>query len=446
MLWARETTPKAMEYGPKGLFLDWDKYKKYMPNIQQYSVKYPAYNNILTTKGERYAITGLDTAEYMGEGWFYNPGLLQKAGVSAPPDDFNQMLDIMKKVKAADPTADGYFSYWGTSYILGAFGQAMDAKRGITWDFVQKKWIHGETMDPNYKKLIEFLTKMYAAKVLNAELMTFGSVQNEREMELFEAGNYAFSFHYYGEQKGRWLDKGKPEVLKGMRPPKADDGKRYYNITVPLGGTAYWGYMASAKVKNPELLAAYVDNIMSYKSYELFEWGLEGQTFKRTADGGYEYLPEFLKDDVGGLRGGEKLQKQGVGSFNDPRYIHFNDYKIIWFYKYFITKGDTGREACAADTKAAMNGQLVPRWSWTRPLMSADANDEISKIMTPINTYISEQELKFISGQRPMSEWNDYIAQIGKMGDIQKVIGYYNSGRQYPMGDRTYPTLPPDLK
>jgi putative aldouronate transport system substrate-binding protein len=78
--------------------------------------------------------------------------------------------------------------------------------------------------------------------------------------------------------------------------------------------------------------------------------------------------------------------------------------------------------------------------------MSADANDEISKIMTPINTYISEQELKFISGQRPMSEWNDYIAQIGKMGDIQKVIGYYNSGRQYPMGDRTYPTLPPDLK
>lgn len=446
ILWARDSVPKAATFGPKGIFLNWDKYKAQMPNMQKWAAKYPQVNNVLTATGERYAINDITTASYMGEGWFYNPSLLQKAGVSAPPEDFNQMLDVMKKVKAAAPDADGYFSYWGTGYIKGAFSTALNAKTGVQWDFENKKWVYGPTMDPNYKKLIEFMNKMYAAKVLNAELMTFGSIQNEREMELFEKGNYAFSFHYYGEQKARWLDKGKAQVLKGMRPPKADDGKRYYNITVPHDGVPYWGYMASAKVKNPELLAAYVDNIMSEKTYELFEWGIEGVTFKRTADGGYEYLPDFLKDDAGGLRGGEKLQKQGVGSFQDPRYIHYNDYATIWFGKYFITKGDVGREACAADTKALMNGQMVARWGWARPLMSAEANDDISKIMTPINTFVSEQELKFITGQRPMAEWNDFIAQISKMGDINRVLNYYNTGKQFPMGERLYPRLPPDLK
>ena len=78
--------------------------------------------------------------------------------------------------------------------------------------------------------------------------------------------------------------------------------------------------------------------------------------------------------------------------------------------------------------------------------MSGDQNDEVSKIMTPINTFISEQQLKFITGDRPMTEFNDFVAQIGKMGDIAKVLKYYNEGRQFPMGDRLYPDLPPDLQ
>jgi len=78
--------------------------------------------------------------------------------------------------------------------------------------------------------------------------------------------------------------------------------------------------------------------------------------------------------------------------------------------------------------------------------MTPEQNDEISKIMTPVNTFVSEQELKFITGQRPLSEWNDFIAQINKMADINKVIGYYTAGKQFPMGARNYPTLPPDLK
>lgn len=135
-----------------------------------------------------------------------------------------------------------------------------------------------------------------------------------------------------------------------------------------------------------------------------------------------------------------------MGSFNDPRYIHYNDYKKVWFGKYFARQGDIGREACAADIKMLQAGKAIPIINYPRPLMSADQNDEISKIMTPINTFVEEQRTKFVTGDRPMSEWDDFISQVTKMGDLNKVLGYYNSGKQFPMGDRLYPDLPADLK
>ena len=41
-----------------------------------------------------------------------------------------------------------------------------------------------------------------------------------------------------------------------------------------------------------------------------------------------------------------------------------------------------------------------------------------------------------------MSEWDAFIAQINRMGNIDLVLEYYNNGRQWEMGDRRYPKIP----
>ncbi len=441
IMWARDSVPKAVTYGPKGIFLDWNKYKQYMPIMQKWTVQLPHLNSVLTEKGERFAINDVTNASYVGEGFFYNPGMLKKAGYSAPPEDFNQMLDMMKKVKAVEPTADGFFSYWGVGYIQAAFGNAFDARSGVTYDVAAKKWIHGATMNPNYKKLIEYLNKCFQAKVFNPELMSMGAITDERSMELFEKGNYAFSYCYYGEHTSRWLNKGKPDLMEGMRPPKADNGKRYYWLTIANDQIPYWGYMANAKVKNPELLASYIDNVMSEKTYLLFEFGIEGLTYKLNSQGKPEFLPEYTGPDASA-----KLSALGVYNFFDPRYIHFSDYKWRWINVGHSNKAAADRRAVAGDIKALKAGQMEVIWSVSRPLMSAEANDEISKIMTPVNTFISEEQLKFITGQRKMSEWDDFLAQIKKLGDINKVLTYYNTGKQFPIVDKLYPDVPADLQ
>jgi len=450
IMWSRNGLSWPAEYGPKGIFLDWDKYKQYMPNVQKWAGKFPHINNVLLPTGERYSINDIATAEYMGEGWFYNKALLAKAGVTAPPDDFNQMFDAMMKVKNTSPTAFGYDSYWGIGYIQGAFGNAMNAQSGIYYDPAQKKWIFGWFDNPNVKKLYVALNKAYANKLFNPEIMSVGGITNEKDIEIFEGGNYAFSYHYYGESYGRWASKGRPDPMVGMRPPKADDGKRYYWITVKMiGNLNGWAFMASSKVKNPALLASYIDNVMSEKTYELFEWGIEGKSFKKNADGTLEFLPEYLTDTPGGATVADKQKALGIYALMDPRYIHFSDYAVTWFGKLTgnpTAKGDPGRQANADDIKMLKNGQAVPLWGWPTPQMTADQTTENGKIMTPVNTFINENALKFITGDKKMDEWDDFIAQAKKIGDVAKVLANYNSGKQFKVPDPVYPIIPKDLQ
>jgi len=446
VLWNVNYLADSAVYGPQGLFLNFGKYTEYMPNVQKWAATMSGYNNVLTPDGARYAVQDVITAEWLGEGWFYNSGILAKAGLSGPPDTLADMLQAMKRVKAAVPGVDGFYTYFGIQHTKQAIAYAMNAKLDVQLDFDTGKWVYGPTMDPRYRETLEYLAAMYQGGLLNPEILSLGSTAaGERQMEIFADGKFAFSYHYYGDQKARFLDMGKPQVMKGMRSPRAADGKRYYWITVPHDSYGNSAFMANARAKRPELLAAYVDNIMSYETYELKEWGLEGVTFRRTPEGGYEFLPEYRKDDPGGLTAGQKLTKQGVGALLDTT-TSFADFRILWFYKYFTGKGDVGREACGADINALTSGEMVPAWRQATPVLGVEASDVAAKTMTPVKTFVAEEELKFITGRRPFSEWSNFIAQANKMGDIAKVLGYYNAARQFPIGERSYPILPPDLR
>ena len=438
IVWARESVPKAATYGPVGIFLDWDKYKEYMPNMQRWAAEFPHVNNVLTEKGERFAINDILTGEYIGEGYFYNANILAQAGIDGPPETMAEWLEQMKQIKAELPDVDAFLTQWGLGYFLHAFARPMNVKiRGVEYDQSTETWVYGP-FQPNYRKLIEFVHEAYAAGAFNLD--TIGeSITSDRVRELQEEGNYAFTYIYYGQTTGIWdYEAGKrpPEGFQGMKPPSFE-GDTYYWITVAHDTIPYWGYMANSKVKNPELLAAYVDNVMSEKSAELYEWGIEGLTFRFNDEGGYEVLPEFANDSAG-------LRALGVGNLHDPRYIHFSDTANTWFSK--TKKDDVGRAAMAADIKRLQAGDMIPLVNWSRPLMSGEQNDEISKIMTPVNTFVEEERIKFITGDRDLSEWDDFIAEIKKLGDVDKVLSYYNSGKQFEMGARRYPVLPADLR
>lgn len=443
ILWARDPVAKSHLYGPLGFFLDWETYRDYMPNLQKAIEDFPYLNNLLTQKGERFTLTDYGQTDRHAYGWAYNPAILEQAGISAPPDTVEELLQQMKRVKAVLPETDGYLSYWGINYIIAAFSRAMGVKAteggnpGIDYDTDLEKWIYGPTMDPDYKNLIAYLNEAYEAGVFNLDALS-SDIRNEKTAELIGRGNHAFQYMSHWAYTQASVGGGPDTPMRWMKTPSYQ-GKTYYWMAFSHDSVSSFGFLANAKVKNPELLASYVDNIISYEISELFEWGLEGVTFKRLPGGGHEFLPEIQADMT-------KATDLGVSNFWDPRFVHYVPLKELWFTKEFPNKDDPGRHALCNDLKMLYGGVYTPvyrPYRNARPVMSVEQNDEIGKIMAPLTTFVQEQQLKFITGAREMSEWDGFIAQVNQRHDIDTVLRYYGEGVQIPIEGGRWADLDP---
>ena len=74
---------------------------------------------------------------------------------------------------------------------------------------------------------------------------------------------------------------------------------------------------------------------------------------------------------------------------------------------------------------ATYHGRIAPRFS-------DDLKQEISVILTAVNTYVTESIISFVLGNTSMDEWDNFIAQIPSYGDIDWVVEQYNSAEQQP--------------
>lgn len=174
-------------------------------------------------------------------------------------------------------------------------------------------------------------------------------------------------------------------------------------------------------MKKPELLAAYVDQIISKETGELFEWGLEGITFTKDSNGKRHFKPELLKD------GSKQLNELGVGNIMDPRYIHYSMFSA----KASKNGGPLFHEAYNMIVGGFKSGKITHILGMPKPALSQERNDEVSKIMAPINTFVQENEMKFIVGEKSMNEWEAFVEKVKKLGNIDRVLELYNEGKQY---------------
>ena len=72
-------------------------------------------------------------------------------------------------------------------------------------------------------------------------------------------------------------------------------------------------------------------------------------------------------------------------------------------------------------------GQADTAWLMpTGVLMTSEENQEYAKIMADITSYVEEKTNNFITGVRPLSEFDDYLAQLEKL-DIKRAIEIYQA-------------------
>ncbi|MDR0731137.1 MAG: hypothetical protein LBF63_05655, partial [Treponema sp.] len=191
------------------------------------------------------------------------------------------------------------------------------------------------------------------------------------------------------------------------------------------------GTYIKAGARNLDTLLKLGDASYDPETIRLISWGLEGQTYTLKADGTPAFMDNirnsgkasfWLAGDDWGMRSSSKYRPGLQGPIDTLAFID-----------------------CAPPQNAIIDGKFVqtpyetafpnepwPTSPWIPPTELAppiaftpDENNANSSIMTAVSTYVSEETMKFITGERNFNQWNAFTAQIRNLG-IQTVLDMYN--------------------
>jgi len=191
----------------------------------------------------------------------------------------------------------------------------------------------------------------------------------------------------------------------GLQYPKGDDGRL---VQVPGGygiGSVVATITSNVKTQEKlELVMRALDYAYTEEGNLYWNFGKKGVSWDYGPDGKPMYLP-LVTQDPNGLN--DAIDKYGGSTWsgnciqatillylkNTQQAIDAND---LWFYP---------NQAISAK-HTLPNGMTL----------TADESTRMNEIRGPIQTYISENALLFLSGQLAFSNWDAYVSRINQMG------------------------------
>ena len=408
------------QYMDSNLFLDYNKYSQYTPNWNEALATYPILKNLFTFTGENIMIPPIEQ-DVFKQGFIVNKTLLDKYDIPVP-SSLEDMESGMKKLREADPSLTPFHTFWGLGYYMTAFGTTIDAKSsGIYFDIDSKTWKYGLfEKDAKRKELIQMLADYYANGYFNME---FSTMSGEQTKELFKSNKWGYTFNYGGELYNQY----DVPLVEGNLPIEIEtpavigaSGVKPCVVLSQVPDNPSWAYLVSAKCANPELASGWVDAMLDRKLNEALQWGQEGVSFK-VVDGQNEWIPEFL------AKGADEKLKLGIWGIYGPRCIYrFDAYAQI--SQFAQDSKDMNNKIVAAIKR----GDAIARYPRNMPRLTQEENDELAQIQNIANTLIDENEMKFVLGMRPVSEWNDFVESVRQAADINRALEIVNNAKQSP--------------
>ena len=402
------------QYGSSGILLDFNEYLDYMPNLKAYLETYPNLDYVCDAEGHRYAIIGVQPLDKSGESWFANWDVLRAAGIEEAPETMDELLEAMRAVKAYDPTIIPFQSYWNIDYTMGWMARA-----SLGQDYHEGSLVYYDTETGEYqfayrgesaearREIVELMRTLYAEGLINSEIATMSF---EQELATLASGKWAFTALYRNSPEMEVFKVGHGEALpfdiQPMLPPKAADGNRYMNIAYQHDGLPTWGIVCSADTEHPELLAAYMDQVVSPFGRDNFNYGVEGVTF----------------DYVDGL----PVAREGVDTTGYTK----TQYEVWMVGMGMPVETDSGYilgdQAMHMNVDAFVSGEQQAIFSPVFTTFSTDAATEKSSLENDLTTYIKENEAAFIYGQRDIAEWDAFLEELESIADIDALLELYN--------------------
>ncbi len=390
-------------YIKSGMFEPLDTHFGVMPNFTKWLEENPVIKAEITAEdGHIYYVPGTNVGKDYQPVLMYNQRWLDKAGKEAPKtlDEFVELLRYYKEndMNGNGDTNDEIPMSIMSSFLPYMFGPAFgldlvsgfqaDENGNVTYAYADAE---------NFKAYLEFLNGLYTEGLLEVEYTSLDRDQITARCANDTTGitfDYSWSMSMTFSPAYPGYDGTAATGFVGG-VPLSGDHEGYYVGRVELGNM----YGVNANSKNVELACMFLDYAMSEPCQEMYQWGIEGESYTVDASGNKTYTEKASDNDW--------LQQLGI----NPAFVFPAQQSVV------------STDALVADWHAKSNAEIhqYVKDPWPFIYSTAEESDIINTTMVDIQTNVDENSTAFITGTRSLEEFDDFIAGLDAL-QLQTVL------------------------
>lgn len=343
--------------------------------------------------------------------------ILEKHNLKTPTT-WAECFNVMKKLKGYYPDSTPISGrYWG--YIMDYMEDSLGMQRGIHYDEAQQKYVCG-VLEKEYLTVLQFMKRCYDAGILDKD---FGTVTSNSWNDGVLSGKifmWIDNTGFAGSQT-KALQANNPDAEMQVIPLME-------NLFGKKSGILYhdhWyaeQWVISAQTKEPDRVMTLMNWLYSEQGSQVCTYGKEGETYSISADNKVEIPKSVWSKYVGNSNAVYQwMSDYGLGllcftplvSVQNTVTVYANNSPEDEAY------GKAASDIFVKDYKAGNTHYQET----LRPQVSKDIEEKYDLIKEQINATIK----KFITGSKPLSEYNAFVTQIKNM-DVQEVLDAMNAG------------------
>ncbi|MGE9364677.1 extracellular solute-binding protein [Isoptericola sp. QY 916] len=412
-----------------GAVLPMSDYVDLMPNFQKYVEEWDLgdmIDNLRQDDGKYYMVPGLQEVSVPVFSMIIRKDVFDEVGAEVP-ETWDELRVALEKIKAkhpdSKPLADGFEGQSMLNYAAHAYGTVAGwgFGNGTFWDEGAGEFTYAATSD-GYKEMVEYFHGLVEDGLLDPETLTTtsdGSV-NELSEKVANSAVYAASGASGTVAEFQLaLQEADPDAefeLVQIAPPGGPAGQ----VVEPRN---FWhGFMLSAEAKDDPHFVALVQFLdwlyYSPDAREMLRWGVEGETYTKDADGTITIDPDYSLD-----------------AYNINPDAKTDLAKDLGFSTFLAesTESRALKESYNSDQFVEYMDRVLESRTPRDPFPPAPLDDaeleQASLLATPLKDTVDTNTLKFILGDRPLAEWDDYVTELEGQ-NLQGYLDLINGAQQ----------------
>ncbi len=408
-------------YEDSGQLIAVSDYVQYMPNyskqVEEWGME-EDLKQIYAADGKYYRLPGMWEKTAGGYSMIIRKDIFEAAGVdmsSEPTWTWDDFHDALKKVQEYT----GKDNIWSDQYQFGCTmnlaatvynvtaGNSTDGgdwglKDGKKFNFDTNEFYFADTTD-EYKDFLTYFHQLYEEGILDPE--TFTQDSSQAQAKFFRGDSYVLTANY--QQLSDILSSNK----------MTDEGAELYFMTTPSGPAGNLKISSAAgRLENGVCISKnaldelgeekfiemlrFVDWLWySDEGHELSQWGVEGETYTKDADGNITLNSDIYYN--GFNPGAEKKLNVDYG-FGGGVFAYGGNEQIQ------LSKFTEGEKEWNERINAnKVDVQLMP------PVLADELEKEdLNLIKVPLMDYVNTSALEFITGKKSLDDdWDAYVTE-----------------------------------